>query len=165
MAADVKEAPKRFQLRRTKGWRLPDGAVSCARPGRYGNPFSLSGPGRCLVRYGPEHEERFGRSWDYEGRISSDGNRHDLWFSSDDIVETYVRYATREEVVELCRLTLTDPTPGMVAAWPSNRGRFFKATVDEIIDELAGRDLGCWCGLDQVCHVDVLLEIANGPRP
>lgn len=27
--------------------------------------------------------------------------------------------------------------------------------------ELAGRDLACWCNLDQPCHADVLLEIAN----
>jgi hypothetical protein len=26
---------------------------------------------------------------------------------------------------------------------------------------LAGRDLVCWCPLDQPCHADVLLEIAN----
>lgn len=31
--------PKRIQQRRTKGWRKPDGAVSVARPGRWGNPF------------------------------------------------------------------------------------------------------------------------------
>jgi hypothetical protein len=28
--------------------------------------------------------------------------------------------------------------------------------------ELAGHDLACWCPLDQPCHADVLLEIANG---
>lgn len=28
--------------------------------------------------------------------------------------------------------------------------------------ELAGRDLMCWCGLDQACHADVLLEISAG---
>lgn len=28
--------------------------------------------------------------------------------------------------------------------------------------ELAGHDLACWCRLDQLCHADVLLEIANG---
>lgn len=27
--------------------------------------------------------------------------------------------------------------------------------------ELAGRDLMCWCPLDEVCHADVLLELAN----
>ena len=31
----------------------------------------------------------------------------------------------------------------------------------EIIDELRGKNLACWCPLDQPCHADVLLEIAN----
>lgn len=29
-------------------------------------------------------------------------------------------------------------------------------------EQLAGRDLACWCPLDQECHGDLLLEIANG---
>lgn len=33
---------------------------------------------------------------------------------------------------------------------------------DEIRSALAGRDLVCWCPLDQPCHADVLLELANG---
>jgi hypothetical protein len=28
--------------------------------------------------------------------------------------------------------------------------------------ELHGRNLACWCPLDQPCHADVLLRIANG---
>lgn len=31
------------------------------------------------------------------------------------------------------------------------------------IAELRGKDLACWCPLDQPCHADVLLEIANRP--
>jgi len=34
--------PKRIQLRRTKGWRKPEGAVVVARPSRWGNPFRVS---------------------------------------------------------------------------------------------------------------------------
>jgi hypothetical protein len=34
--------------------------------------------------------------------------------------------------------------------------------VPVIIAELRGRDLACWCPLDQPCHADVLLAIANG---
>jgi hypothetical protein len=30
------------------------------------------------------------------------------------------------------------------------------------LSELVGRDLACWCPLDQPCHADVLLELANG---
>lgn len=34
-------------------------------------------------------------------------------------------------------------------------------TVQEIRQALRGRDLACWCPLDQPCHADVLLHIAN----
>ena len=27
--------------------------------------------------------------------------------------------------------------------------------------ELRGKDLACWCRLDEPCHADVLLELAN----
>ena len=33
--------------------------------------------------------------------------------------------------------------------------------VDDVRAELAGRDLACWCPLDEPCHADVLLEVAN----
>jgi hypothetical protein len=33
----------------------------------------------------------------------------------------------------------------------------------EMIRELRGKDLACWCPLDQPCHADVLLELANRP--
>lgn len=33
---------------------------------------------------------------------------------------------------------------------------------DAVKLELRGKDLACWCPLDQPCHADVLLEIANG---
>jgi hypothetical protein len=155
-------APERIQLRRTKGWRKPEGAIVVARPTKWGNPFRVGHEGYGLVRYGPEHEARFGRAWDYEGRISAPDNRHDMWFSRDDIVETHVRLATVAEVVELYRLTITDPTPGMRMAWPSHGGHFLSVTLEEIRAELAGHDLGCWCPLDQPCHADVLLDLANG---
>lgn len=31
------------------------------------------------------------------------------------------------------------------------------------IAQLRGKNLACWCPLDQPCHADVLLELANGP--
>lgn len=34
-------------------------------------------------------------------------------------------------------------------------------TPEFIRTELRGKDLACWCALDQPCHADVLLEIAN----
>jgi Domain of unknown function (DUF4326) len=35
-------------------------------------------------------------------------------------------------------------------------------TIDDVRRELAGRDLACWCPLDEPCHADILLEVANG---
>lgn len=32
-------APKRIRRRRTKGWRVPEGAVYVGRPSRWGNPY------------------------------------------------------------------------------------------------------------------------------
>ena len=29
---------------------------------------------------------------------------------------------------------------------------------------IRGKDLACWCPLDQPCHADVLLELANAPE-
>lgn len=38
-------------------------------------------------------------------------------------------------------------------------------TKKQVRDELNGLDLACWCPLNQPCHADILLEIANGDRP
>ena len=35
----------------------------------------------------------------------------------------------------------------------------------DLYEDLRGRDLACWCPLDQPCHADVLLELANRPPP
>lgn len=47
----------------------------------------------------------------------------------------------------------TGPDPEQPCTYPS--------TAD-VVASLAGRDLVCWCPLDQPCHADVLLEFANG---
>jgi hypothetical protein len=36
-------------------------------------------------------------------------------------------------------------------------------TITDVRHHLAGRDLTCWCRLDQPCHADVLLAVANHP--
>ncbi|MCX6845062.1 MAG: DUF4326 domain-containing protein [Verrucomicrobia bacterium] len=33
--------PQRIQLRRTKGWRLPENTVVVARPHKWGNPYRI----------------------------------------------------------------------------------------------------------------------------
>ena len=41
---DAPEAatPQRVQLRRTKGWRKPEGAIVVSRPSKWGNPWRVS---------------------------------------------------------------------------------------------------------------------------
>lgn len=36
--------PKRVRLSRTRGWRMPENAVSVARPGRWGNFYRVGQP-------------------------------------------------------------------------------------------------------------------------
>jgi hypothetical protein len=38
-----------------------------------------------------------------------------------------------------------------------------QAGISLIRSALRGKNLACWCPLDQPCHADVLLEIANRP--
>ena len=42
-------------------------------------------------------------------------------------------------------------------------------TLQQIRSELAGKHLACWCPLDQACHAELLLRLANQapsvPRP
>ncbi len=101
---------ERIQLRRTKGWRNPEGAVVVAWPSKWGNPWTVD-PARATNP--PSNECR----------------------------------ATAAEVVAIYR------------DWVAYAAPF---TVDDVRRELAGRDLACWCPLDQPCHADVLLELANG---
>jgi hypothetical protein len=37
-------APKRIQRQRTRGWRMPEGAVYVGRPTKWGNPWALNDP-------------------------------------------------------------------------------------------------------------------------
>ena len=40
--AEQREMPKRIQLRRTKGWRKPEGAIVVSRPTRWGNHIRIA---------------------------------------------------------------------------------------------------------------------------
>ena len=54
---------------------------------------------------------------------------------------------TQAEAVEIFRLALASDN--------------LDFTVNDVRAELMGKDLACWCPLDQPCHADVLLELAN----
>ena len=45
--------------------------------------------------------------------------------------------------------------------WPRGKIPAVFTTVDDVRRELRGKDLACWCPLDEPCHADLLLDIAN----
>lgn len=102
----MSRAPQRIQRKRSKGWKMPEGAVYVGRPTGWGNPWG----------HGPDR-----------GRLA-------------------YQCATREEAVLAFRTWITKGKPEI---------------SKEARKELRGKDLACWCPLDQPCHADVLLEIAN----
>lgn len=38
------------------------------------------------------------------------------------------------------------------------------SAIKRRLPELRGKNLACWCPLDQPCHADVLLELANSEQ-
>ena len=108
----TRTAPQRIQLKRTKGWRKPEGAIVVSRPSKWGSPFVVG-------QYVTPPIERY-----QPGGVLVQDTSH---------------------AVKLYRKWLTGS---------ANR-------IDNLIPELRGHDLACWCPLDQPCHADVLLELAN----
>ena len=53
------------------------------------------------------------------------------------------------------------PDRAAAAAWYRKMITAWNPTPDELA-ELRGKNLACWCPLNEPCHADVLLEIANG---
>lgn len=60
-----------------------------------------------------------------------------------------------------CGLYATDGTVEVAAATSPEVAAPVPPTIDQIQEELRGKNLACWCPLDQPCHADVLLELAN----
>lgn len=110
--------PQRIQRKRTKGWKMPEGAVyvgrGCGMP--WGNPWRV------------ESAEEAG----YKDP------------------QTMVVYAFRKWL---------EGDPDWQRPAPDMQRDFILANLGS----LRGKDLACWCRLDQACHADVLLELANAP--
>ena len=137
----MSEQPHRVQLRRTKGWRMPPGTVSVARPTIWGNPARIVRTG--MLPLGDETDEEPG--------VASLVGPWACLKSRPDAPMSGWWFATRAEAVakavDWYRFVATEP--------------FIKAPFRARIPELRGKNLACWCPLDQPCHADVLLELAN----
>ncbi|MFE6429318.1 DUF4326 domain-containing protein [Streptomyces rochei] len=128
-------SPIRIQRRRTKGWRAPDGAVYVGRGSRWGNP--------CTQIRMPALD---GSAWEREGRLGKvSGQQHAFVHPDKTVTWHLVQDATREQAVAMFRDWLV----------------LVPRLAEAARTELRGRDLMCWCPLDEPCHADVLLELAN----
>ncbi|MEU6725532.1 DUF4326 domain-containing protein [Nonomuraea wenchangensis] len=133
-------APQRLQRWRTKGYRLPEGAVCVDRTSRYGNPFAVRrDPSRPLLEW---HVEDLG------GRLPVDNLLAE-------------RYGTRHlATMAAVRLYDRHTRPGGV----------YELDVERVRRDLAGKDLACWCALPEPgqtdwCHAAyTLIPLANGER-
>ena len=63
--------PKRIQRKRTKGWKMPAGAVSVCRPGRFGNPFRIGD--YALIGDPGGHSGPFRMAWCVTSKKHADG--------------------------------------------------------------------------------------------
>jgi hypothetical protein len=128
----------RIQRRRTKGWRIPVGAVYVGRPSRWGNPFRIY-----------KGHTSIGPSWS----LAREAWHH---IPAEECLNAYVTSST--PMGPAVAIRLFSDLMGVRARDEAERLRDWLAP-------LAGLDLACWCPLDQPCHADVLLEIANPPAP
>jgi len=152
-------APKRIQLRRTKGWHKPEEAVVVSRPSKWGNPYRLGDRMSGLACYPGAIT---GAEWEWEDRISAAGMTHDFFHSGGRVTRCTIAYLTPAQAVTLYREALTGETEHIRdPRWARVGPREKPVTLDDVRRELAGHDLACWCHLDQPCHADVLIELAN----
>ena len=123
------DVPRRIQLRRMKGWRMPPNTVHVARPGKWGNRFEVVRGGFLAPKHRkPEWED--GPWWccDYDRPFPQD------------LLSTHATQA---------------------GARAAAAAAFRCEAVEMDLTALRGKNLACWCPLDQPCHADVLLELAN----
>lgn len=138
---------ERIQRKRTKGWRMPEGAVYVGRPSRWGNPFSAYKCDCCGY-------------WDVK-----DDNGVTYLVDHSMTRRSEVRanpstWTTKTEAQREAVQLFADEATYWLGGWEVTSPSKHAALI-----HLRGRDLACWCPLDQPCHADVLLELANGSKP
>ena len=130
---------KRIQRQRRKGFKLPAGTMFVGRPTIWGNPFVAGKP--CGIFKAPH------------GLNGSD--------------ETIIESLTLDQCLEFYRTLVIGCIQPEMHPYGHDWYRNFKAKTHGAHPSewarsiLRGCDLACWCPLDQPCHADILLEIAN----
>lgn len=136
---------------------MPENTIRVGPGTAWANPFRYRDRGTGLVRYRPDRPDQF----EFEGRISSPGMSHPYFGPDGTVVDFQVRWATKPEIVELLRRTLTEPDRGMLSAYPPRQGRFTRYRIEDIRAHLAGKNLACSCPQDVPCHADLLMRIVD----
>jgi hypothetical protein len=142
--ASPRVSPQRVQLSRAKGFRLPPNTVVVARPTKWGNPFNFKRSEYCWTALS------FGCRGDAAGRHEASVRAFRDWIAPPHGRQTI----SMEEQPKMVGPGGEAPLGPAVKAGPA-------PSRDEVRDALHGKNLACWCRLDQPCHADVLLELAN----
>jgi len=149
----MSEKPIRLQLSRKRGFRLRDAsraingldAVKVDRSTRFGNPVSCKRPFGC-----PRHAQFEREAWEDDG-----GNVSETCCC----VGAYKHWLETGLRGEPSRTGYLSLAVDALAGYPR------RAKVLAGLASLRGKNLACWCALDEPCHADVLLELANAPLP
>ena len=136
-------SPRRIQRKRTKGWRMPAGAIYVGRPTIFGNPFRVIKSECCPT-------------WDVADDNGVTYVIDHKWAHANNWSDLDKPGAHRFALLESVRLYSED-----LLDWFGGRIENDPDLHDAIVG-LAGHDLACWCPLGQPCHADLLLRIANG---
>lgn len=142
--------PKRIQRRRERGWRMPEGAVYVGRPTRWGNPFQAYKCDCCGY-------------WDVRDDNDVSYLVNHAYVRQPHIRADRMTWTTRYEAVIKAVRLYADEATCWLGGWQVTRPDLYAA-----LPSLAGRDLACWCPLEDAegrpvpCHADVLLALANG---
>ncbi|MEM8822070.1 MAG: DUF4326 domain-containing protein [Pseudomonadota bacterium] len=152
--------PRRIQLRRTKGWRKPEGARVVTRATIFGNPWALArGAPLRTPRYPERGPEGLASMFNPSGMRVLATLPCPHAESAEAVVALFDTWLSGVGLGGLPN-NLTDI--GRVK-WRTGMLARRKIILDRL-PELRGRDLACFCALDAPCHADVLLRLANKGR-
>ena len=130
-----------IQCKRTKGWRKPAGAVLVARPSMWGNPFRVRPSVLSKTKFeviNERHPRAIIASFGTKREAQAEAVRlFEIWFDDTPAEPGTELYLFRQKY-----------------GWKG----FFLACA---VNLLRGKDLMCWCALDDPCHRNVLLRKAN----
>lgn len=152
---------KRIQRSRAKGWRMPEGAMYVGRPSPWGNPWPVDGPMQ------PWLALALGQHGNRAGRVASAVIAYRWWLANDGSpfpVPATTPGAGDIEYSDGSTRDISD-IPVAMGVMMLSAGGTIGVPPRPDLAPLRGRDLVCWCPLDQPCHADVLLELANGEAP